>query len=249
MMSRYVDYYFNHIMEIIQKVQNTQMENISGAAALMAEAIESGNSIFVFGASHAGILTEELFYRTGGLALVNPIFNSAIMLNTRPVNLTSAMERLDGYGKIILDGTPIKQGDILLIHSVSGRNSVSVEMAIEARKKGIKVIVLTNLNYSRNVSSRHGSGKKLYELGDIVIDNNGDFEDSCVRIEGLEQKVAPTSTIIGALIVNSIIIQAVEKLIQKEITPPVFHSANVDGGDEFNNRIFEQYKDRIFYMK
>ncbi|MHB1394079.1 MAG: sugar isomerase domain-containing protein [Clostridia bacterium] len=248
MISLYVDFYFNHIKEIIEQVKETQMEKISEAASVMAEAIEHGDSIFVFGASHAGILAEELFYRTGGLALVNPIFNSTILLNTRPVILTSAMERLHGYGKIILEGTPIKQDDVLLIHSVSGRNSVSVEMAIEARKRGIKVIALTNLNYSRNVSSRHGSGKKLYEAADIVIDNNGDFEDSCVEIEGLGQKMAPTSTVIGALIVNSIIIHVVEKLIQKEITPPVFHSANVDGGDAFNKEIFDKYKDRIFYM-
>jgi len=218
-MSQYVGFYFNHIKEIIEKVQKTQMEKISEAADTMAEAIEQGNSIFVFGASHAGILAEELTYRTGGLALVNPIFNSAIMLNTRPIVMTSAMERLDGYGKIILEGTPIKKGDVLLIHSVSGRNSIAVEMALEARKKGIKVIALTNLNYSRNVSPRHGSGKKLYEAADIVIDNNGDFEDSCVELEGLDQRVAPTSTVIGALIVNSIIIHVVEKLMHKGITP------------------------------
>lgn len=248
MISQYVDFYFNHIKEIIEKVKETQMEKISEAASMMAEAIEQGNSIFVFGASHAGILAEELSYRTGGLALVNPIFNSAIMLNTRPITLTSAMERLDGYGKIILESTPIKKDDMLLIHSVSGRNPVSVEMAIEARKRGIKVIALTNLNYSRNVSSRHGSGKKLYEAADIVIDNNGDFEDSCVELEGMEQKMAPTSTVIGALIVNSIMLNVVEKLLQKEITPPVFHSANVDGGDAFNKKILDQYKDHIFYM-
>ena len=29
---------------------------------------------------------------------------------------------------------------------------------------------------------------------------------------------------------------------------PVFHSANVDGGDEFNRTLFEKYKDQIHYM-
>lgn len=249
MMSRYVDYYFEHIKEIMEKVREGQKEKISEAAGLMSEAIEKGNCIYVFGASHAGIIAEELFYRTGGLALVNPIFSSALMLNTRPVVLTSAMERLEGFGKTLLESVPTKKEDVLLIHSVSGRNPVAVEMALEARKKGVRVIALTNLNYSRNVSSRHSSGKKLYEAADIVIDNNGDFEDSCVKLEGLDQKVAPTSTVIGALIANSIIIHTVEKLIEKGITPPVFRSSNVDGGDEFNNEIFEKYKDRIFYMK
>lgn len=247
-MSKNIEIYFNHVKEILDKVYENEKDNIDKTAELFAEAIEKGSSIFVFGASHAGILAEELFYRTGGLALINPIFNSTIMLNTRPITLTSQMERLEGYGKNILESTAIKEKDVLLIHSVSGRNSVAIEMAIEAKKMGVKVIVLTNLNYSKEVSSRHPSGKMLYEVGEVVIDNCGDFEDSSILIEGMEQKVAPTSTAVGSVIVNSIVIGVVEKLIERGITPPVFHSANVDGGDEFNKKIFEKYKDRIYYL-
>lgn len=247
-MSKYVEWYFQHVKEIMDKVYETQKENIDRASELFAAAIEKGNSIFVFGASHAGILAEELFYRTGGLALINPIFNPTLMLNTRPVTLTSQMERLNGFGKEILKAVPIKKDDVLLIHSVSGRNSVSVEMAIEAKKLGAQVIVMTNMTYSKQVTSRHASGKLLYEVGDVVIDNCGDFEDSSTLVEGMEQKVAPTSTAVGAVIVNSIVIGVVEKLQERGITPPVFHSANVDGGDEFNKSLFEEYKDRIFYQ-
>jgi uncharacterized phosphosugar-binding protein len=82
----------------------------------------------------------------------------------------------------------------------------------------------------------------------VVIDNCGDFEDSSTKIEGIEQKVGPTSTVIGAAIVNSIVIGVVDKLIEKGITPPVFHSANVDGGDEFNKKIFREYRDRVHYL-
>ncbi len=247
-MSKYIEWYFNHVHEITDKVYETQKDNIYKASEMFATAIEKGNSIFVFGASHAGILAEELFYRTGGLALINPIFNPTLMLNTRPVTLTSQMERLNGFGSEILKETPIKKGDVLLIHSVSGRNSVSIEMAIEARKLGAKVIVITNLTYSKKVTSRHSSGKMLYDVGDLVIDNCGDFEDSSILVEGMEQKVAPTSTSVGAVIVNSIVIGVVEKLLERGVTPPVFHSANVDGGDEFNKTLFEKYKDRIFYQ-
>lgn len=247
-MSKYVEWYFQHVKEIMDKVYETQKENIDRASELFADAIEKGNSIFVFGASHAGILAEELFYRTGGLALINPIFNPTLMLNTRPVTLTSQMERLNGFGKEILKAAPIKKDDVLLIHSVSGRNSVSVEMAIEAKKLGAQVIVMTNMTYSSQVASRHASGKLLYEVGDVIIDNCGDFEDSSTLVEGMEQKVAPTSTAVGAVIVNAIVIGVVEKLQERGITPPVFHSANVDGGDEFNKALFEEYKDRIFYQ-
>jgi len=246
--NEYIRWYFDHVKEIIDEVYEKQLENIEKASDIMAEAIENAHCIFAFGASHAGILAEELFYRTGGLALINPVFNPTLMLNTRPVTLTSRMERLEGFGTEILGSTPIKEGDIILIHSVSGRNPVAIDMAIEARSKGAKVIVITNLAYSKAVSSRHSSGKNLYEFGDVVIDNCGDFEDSSTTIEGLGQKVGPTSTAVGAVIVNSMVIGVVDGLIKRGVTPPVLHSANVNGGDEFNEKIFEKYKDRIYYL-
>ncbi|HBF39460.1 MAG TPA: hypothetical protein DDW50_19340 [Firmicutes bacterium] len=240
--------YIQHVQEIIAKVIDEQSENIEFAAKAMADAIAEGNTIYAFGCSHAGILVEELFYRTGGLALINPIFNSTLMLNTRPITLTSSMERLEGFGGEIIRSSPVTAGDVILIHSVSGRNPVSIDAALEAKKRGAYVIVLTNLTYSKQVASRHASGKNLYQMADLVIDNCGDFEDSSIQIEGLTQKVAPTSTTIGAMIVNSIVVETVALLIDKGITPPVFHSANVDGGDEANKQIFEVFKDRIHYL-
>ncbi|MDO7976174.1 SIS domain-containing protein [Oceanotoga teriensis] len=247
-MNDYISLYMNHIREIIDKVENTQKDTIKEVSKLFSKTIMNGNTLYVFGASHAGIIAEELFYRTGGLALINPIFNSSIMLNTRPVTLTSKMERLEGYGTEILRSSNIKVGDTILIHSVSGRNPTAIEMAIEAKKIGANVIALTNIEYSSKVNSRHSCGKNLYELADIVIDNCGDFEDSSMKVEGLEQKVGPTSTVIGALIVNSIVLETVNDLIKNDVEPPVLHSANVDGGDEFNKRIFEKYGNKIHYL-
>ncbi|MDN5342987.1 SIS domain-containing protein [Oceanotoga sp. DSM 15011] len=247
-MNDYISLYMNHIREIIDKVENTQKDTIKEVSKLFSKTIMNGNTLYVFGASHAGIIAEELFYRTGGLALINPIFNSSIMLNTRPVTLTSKMERLEGYGTEILRSSNIKAGDTILIHSVSGRNPTAIEMAIEAKKIGANVIALTNIEYSSKVNSRHSCGKNLYELADIVIDNCGDFEDSSMKVEGLEQKVGPTSTVIGALIVNSIVLETVNDLIKNDVEPPVLHSANVDGGDEFNKRIFEKYGNKIHYL-
>jgi uncharacterized phosphosugar-binding protein len=240
--------YIQHVQEIIVKVIDQQSENIQSAANVVAEAIVAGNTIFAFGCSHAGILVEELFYRTGGLALINPIFNASLMLNTRPVTMTSSMERLEGFGTEIIRNSPVKAGDVILIHSVSGRNPASIDVALEAKRLGVYVIALTNLTYSKQVTSRHSSGNNLYQVADLVIDNCGDFEDSAIHLEGLNQKVAPTSTAVGALIVNSIVVETVSLLLDKGISPPVFHSANVDGGDEVNQQIFKKYQDRIHYL-
>lgn len=110
------------------------------------------------------------------------------------------------------------------------------------------MIALTNMEYSSGAASRHPSGKKLYEVSDLVLDNCGVPGDAAIRLEGLEEAVGPTSTAVGAALMNGLIIEVVEKLINDKIVPPVFLSANLDGGDEHNRKIFKEYKDNIFYM-
>lgn len=247
-MGKYANQYFEHVEAMLQQVKESQMAKIEEAADAFVQSIKNGGTLYAFGASHAGIIAEEMFYRTGGLALINPIFNPTLMLNTKPVTLTSQVERVEGFGKVMFDSVNAKKGDTILIHSVSGRNAAAIDMALAAKEAGVTVIALTNMTYSSQVTSRHTSGKKLYEIADIVIDNHGDFEDAAIKVEGMEQKTGPTSTVTGAAIANAIVIETVEKLIESGVIPPVFHSANVDGGDEFNKRIIEKYKDSITYI-
>ena len=241
------DYILN-VTECINKAWQTQEKKIREIAWLLADTIERKNSVFVFGCSHAGIIAEEVFYRSGGLAVINPIFFPAFMLNTRPVTLTSQLERISGLGKTLLVQNHLKKGDLLIIHSVSGRNPVPVEMALEASKMGVTTVCITNLEYSSSVSSRHPDGKRLFEVCDYVIDNCGIVGDASITLDGLDEKIGPTSTAVGVSLINALIIEAVEKMISDGIVPPVFMSANLNGGDEHNARIFEDYKDNIFYM-
>jgi len=247
-MGKSFKHYASHLINLINQVEQSQEDQIENAAQLIVDAITNGNSVFAFGASHAGMLSMELFYRTGGLVNINPIFAADLMSNIRPATLTSDIERLEGYGTLILRNTSIKKGDVLILHSVSGRNAVTIDMGLEAKKLGIKVIVITNLTYTHLVTSRHSSNLKLKDVGDIVIDNCGEFEDSSQKIDGVDQKMGPTSTIIGAFIVNGITLKVAEKLVEKGIEVPVFHSANIDGGDEHNKALMEKYKNNIFYM-
>ncbi|MDB0438509.1 SIS domain-containing protein [Clostridioides difficile] len=240
--------YINEIKRLIDIIETEEKTNMEKAVQILVEAIKNKNAIFSFGASHAGILTEELFYRAGGCVLINPVFAKSLMLDTAPITHTSKMERLEGYGETLADKTPIKKGDVVIIHSVSGRNPVSIEFAMEAKEKMATVICITNLTYSKSVSSRHSSGKNLYEICDLVIDNHGEKGDACVEIDGLNQRVSPTSTVIATTVMNSIIAQVTQELVNKGFkNPPIFYSANIDGGDELNKKIFDEYKDVIYY--
>lgn len=240
--------YIKNVGECIERAWSTQEEKIREIAYLLAKTIERKSNVFVFGCSHAGIIAEEVFYRSGGLAVINPIFFPAFMLNTRPITMTSQLERVPGLGKVILEQNHLKEGDLLILHSVSGRNNVPVDMAMEAAKIGVKTVCITNLDYSTSVSSRHPSGKRLFEVCDYVIDNCGVVGDAAIALDGFEERIGPTSTAVGVSIINALIIEAVEKMIADGIVPPVFMSANLNGGDEHNAKIFSEYKDNIFYM-
>ncbi|QKS69790.1 SIS domain-containing protein [Paenalkalicoccus suaedae] len=221
---------------------------IKDAATRIVQAIEAKKTIYTFGASHAGILSEELFYRAGGLALFNPIFDPSLMLNVRPITRTSQAEQLEGYGDIIASSVAWESGDVLLTHSVSGRNPVMIDLVTHAKERGVTVIAITNVTYSSESKSRHSTGLRLFELADIIIDNHGETGDATVSFDGLPQAVAPTSTVIGAAIVNSILVEIVELLLAKGIDPPIFYSANIDGTKAHNDAIFEAYKTQIRYM-
>ncbi|MCQ2446959.1 MAG: SIS domain-containing protein [Clostridia bacterium] len=243
-----IERYFRAAAEIAEKAYQSQKNAMEAASEMIADATAKKKNVFAFGASHAGLITLELFYRTGGLVTINPIRAPGMMLDMTPITSTSQLERLEGYGKLILDGTKLGEGDVIIIHSVSGRNAVAIDMAAAAREKGAKVIVLTNLNTSRAVASRHSTGKKLYDFADVLIDNCGDKGDASVEVAGVPEKCGPTSTVIGAMILNAVVVRSVELLTERGIEPPVFISANIDGGDEHNARILEEYKDNIFYM-
>jgi len=243
-----IERYFEEISRLTRLALESQKPAVEQTARAFVEATRNKKRIFAFGASHAGLVTLELFYRTGGLVTINPIRAPGMMLDMTPITSTSKLERLDGYGKLILDGEKTEAGDVLLVHSVSGRNAVAIDMAIAAKEKGMKVIVLTNMNTSGQVTSRHKTGKKLYELADILIDNCGCKGDSSLTIDGVMEKTAPTSTVMGAMLLNAAVARAVELLAAEGIDPPVFMSANLDGGDEHNRRVLDEYHNQITYM-
>lgn len=240
--------YFKAALDALKKVEETQLDSIRKAASIIVEAIAEGRSIFSFGASHSFILTEEMVYRTGGLMLINPIYPHGMNLFVRPMTATSLLERVPELGKTMLESSPAQAGDVLIITSTSGRNAVVIDIAQAARDKGIKTIGITALAYSEGVTSRHPSGKKMKDFCDIVIDNCAPMGDSAVEISGFPQKVSPLSSLTGISIVNALVAETVKQLVDRGIEPPVFMSANLDGGDEYNARLLAENRDRIYYM-
>lgn len=236
--------YFENLQKILARIAAEQLDNIEKAARAVADVLENGGRIHAFGTGHSHMLAEEIFYRAGGLVNVNPILESSLMLHESAAKSTE-LERLEGYGEILFDHHSINQKDILFLFSNSGRNGVAIDLALIAGERGVKTVVITNMEHTMQGASRHSSGKKLFEAADIVIDNCGCHGDASMRIEEINRNVAPTSTAAGAAIMNAIEARAVEIMVAEGFTPEVFSSSNVDGGDEINNAYIAKYKKEI----
>lgn len=242
-MSKAVEY-FENIQKIMSRIMTEQMENIENAARAVADTLKNGGRVHAFGTGHSHMLAEEIFYRAGGLVNVNPILESGLMLH-ESASKSTALERLEGYGEIIFDFNNITDKDILFLFSNSGRNGVAIDLALIAKERGVKTVVITNMLHTMQGKSRHSSGKKLYEAGEIVIDNCGCIGDASMTIEEIGRNVAPTSTAAGAAILNAIEARAVEIMVEEGYMPEVFSSSNVDGGDEINEAYIKKYSGEI----
>ena len=181
--------------------------------------------------------------------LINPIYAPALTaMDARPPTLSTSIERVSGFAQAILDNTPIQAGDVLIVVSVAGRNPMPIEMAQTAKERGLKVIAVTSRAYTDHVTSRHPSGKKMYEFADVILDDKVAKGDAVLAADGVPQKFCPTSGVINTALLQTLVAVTVEKLLEQGVTPPIYRAANVEGGDEWNKKLIEQYKDRIFYF-
>lgn len=235
--------YLEHLQAKLNKVSE-QSEKIELAANWISQSMMENGYIYTSGTGHSHMFAEEIFYRAGGFARVVPIFDDALMLH-KDASLSTEIERKEGYAAKLFENYPIGKNDVFIISSNSGRNTVSIEMAMIAKQKGAKVIVITNLKHTKSVDSRHVSGKMLYEVSDLFFDNIGEIGDAATSIEGLDFRVGATSTVIGVSILQAIMVQATENLVSKGYLPEIFSSSNSDEGEEHNNALINKYKGYI----
>jgi uncharacterized phosphosugar-binding protein len=240
--------YFEALMPILTRAFETQDEVLERCAEKMADVIQGDNLVYVFGAGHAGIISEEMSYRAGGLVPVAPIFAPGLTVSTRPATLETEMERVSGYARLILQASKITAEDMLIVHSNSGRNAVAVEMAEEAQKMGVFVVALTSKSHSEMVTSRHPAGLKLMNAADLVIDNCGVPGDAICEIPGLDARVASTSTVVGAALMHELTVKTAVILHSRGFEPPIFRSANLDNSAESNRKWLDHYGCRLTYL-
>lgn len=240
--------FFDAAIGLLQRVRDEEAEAITAAGTLLADTVTAGGRLFAFGAGHSSLAAQDVVYRAGGLALMNLLaVPGAVGVDVVPATLGSALERVDGLAGAVLDSSPLRSGDALIVVSLSGRNALPVEMALGARARGVKVIGVTSVAYAAETTSRHSSGTFLKDHCDIVLDSKIAVGDAELTLDTVAAPFAPASTVVASALLQAVLATTAAALADRGVEPPLLRSGNVDGGHEWNSRVFEQYGDRIFY--
>ncbi|MEM1223038.1 MAG: SIS domain-containing protein [Verrucomicrobiota bacterium] len=231
--------FYETSIRLQEEVFAANVDTLQAAGKRIADSIAVDGVLHTFGSGHSQILAAEIERRAGGLVPVSSINDPA----------DGWPEQIVGYGARLFQRYAyqynVQPGDVVLVISNSGRNASPIEVAMEAKSAGLDVVVMTSLEMSKATTSRHPSGKKLYELGDYILDNGGVPGDAAIDAPGFAYKVGPTSTTSGALLLNLLTMEIIEELIRIGATPPTYVSQNADGGAEHNEALAQKYRHRI----
>lgn len=232
--------------EIVGTMISTQRENIAAAAALVADALAADGVVQAFGTGHSQALSMEIAGRAGGLVPTNMLAIRDIVIygGDRAADVDRLVERDPAVAHRIYELAEVHPEDVFVIGSNSGGNGSIVEMAQLVRDRGHKLIAVTSLQHSRTITSRHPSGKRLFELADVVIDNCAPYGDALLPLpEG--GSVCAVSSITSALAAQMMLAEVMARQLAAGVTPQVYISANVPGGDEHNDALEARYEGRI----
>lgn len=237
--------YWTAVGDVIARVQTAAGPAIRAAAALCSQAILDGGVVHIFGAGHSRSFGMELSGRAGGLVPMHVFgLEEVAPPGQKGLDLLD-LERSPDTAHRLLGLFPVHPADIFLVASSSGRNGCPVELALEVKRRGHKLVAVTSLAHAGSVASRHPSGLRLHETADVVIDNGAPAGDAVLTAPGMAQSFCAVSSVTGALIAQALTAEIIGQILAAGEEPPVYISANVDGSDEHNARLEARYKGRI----
>lgn len=232
--------YLNVLISLVEKVRDTQDEKFEQAAEVLADAIENGKMVHFWGpGGHSSIFGEDVMYREGELACINPIIDPNISMGHGALKEVNYYERVVGLGKVIMHYNRVKPGDIVVFGSAYGVNPVCIEGALEAKRIGATVVAITSAAFSDaldNEETRHATNMGLNQIADIYINSYSPSDDLCLKKEGFEQKYGPIGTIMQLLTLKALTTTTITKLIDRGQEVPIWRNALEKGGPEFNDR-------------
>lgn len=245
--------YAQTIQQILEQIAH-ETQSLEQGADLIANAIMRDELIHVIGpGGHSNIAVEEVLWRAGGLAPIDAILDAGTNV-IHGAKRSNIIERCPGYGIRVMDAYGLDQaGEVLVIVNAYGINAMTIDVALEAKRRGLKTIGITSDSFARIVPpgapARHPSGKNLFEQVDVYINNHLPAGDAVVSLDGVEQSMGPVSTFCNCFAINCLMMRAAEKLVEMGAVPPIWTSANMPGGDEANRALEKKYFARVKHLR
>lgn len=244
-----MDAYYKEVIGIITDIHENEKERILQCARVMADQVKEDRLIHIWGpGGHSNLAAMEVFFRAGGLMHVSAILNQETMLNGGAMK-SMQVERLPGYGRIVVNDYGIGKGDLLIVVNAYGINSATIDAALTAKENGATVIGICSHEHARNTPpdhvARHPSKKNLQDVVDYTIDCKVKVGDAVLELPGFEQKIGALSTFANAYVLNAMVVEAINMLVEDGVNPPVWRSGNCTGGDEWNNQFIQRFRGAV----
>lgn len=244
--------FLDAIENLLEKVKKTQGPAFEKCAEVLSDTIVSGHTVFLWGpGGHSSIFSEDAMYRKGELANICPIYDPNISLSHGAAREINGMERVEGFGKVVVQYYGIGKGDAVLLGSAYGINPVAIQGAIECKKRGAFVISITSPGFSDASTyggAKHKSGKSLYSVSDLYIDSFVPYGDAILEYDAFEHKISPVATIMQAILLKAVLAETMAKLKQKGVDPFTWTNSLQEGGIEANSEYMKSIWGRVKSM-
>ena len=225
--------YLDALSAVLGRARAADVETLPAAARLVTEVVTGDGIVYVYGSGHSQLVALDINRRAGSIAPLQVIFDP----------MWGVSEMVEGYGPTLLSEVAFTGADCLVVISNSGNTASPIEIAMAAHASGTPVVAVTAVEISKASKARHSSGKKLFELADIVLDNGGVGADVAVRVGVVG--VGATSTLVAAALLHEVIVEAVFALAARGIELPVYRANSEEGGREHNTRLRERFRGRL----
>lgn len=241
--------YYREIITYLEEIMDSEESSMKEAAEAIASHVKKDKIFYVYGpGGHSNLATQEVFFRAGGLMHASAILDEGTLLSGGALR-SMAIERIPGYGRVVLEDYNLQKDDLLIIVNAYGMNAATIDAALYAKELGITTIGISSFEHAKQTPkdhpARHPSKNNLQDIVDIGIDSKIKVGDAVIDVEGQEQKVGAISTFTNAFILNNLTIEVTRLLANQNIQPPIWKSGNATGGDEWNNQFISHFKGKI----
>ncbi len=235
--------------QVLTRIRETQTDSIRQAAALIADSAAAGGALHIYDTGHC---SREPIHRAGGLLMLKDFQLSLNLVSAPGPRRAAAVAERQKQGRgaadedlarLAISRSALAPGDVLIVNSVSGKAALPVQVALSAKRFGVSVVAITNAAYSSAMQSLHSSGKRLFEVADVTIDNCGIVGDAALNMEGVDARAVPTSGLTFCYIIWALTAEAISQMVARGLKPHVYRSVNLPDGEEFNARAEAEYRE------